>query len=308
MGSGPRIAVVVPCHDEESTVGVVIDGCRNHLPAAEIFVIDNASRDATAAVAREHGAIVIHEPRPGKGHAVRRAFADIEADLYVMVDGDATYEAAAAPIMVDMPLTQRLDYVSERREYADPRSQRRGHLFGNGMLSRAVSTIFRHPVGDMPSGYKALSRRFVKSFPVASTGFEIETELGVHAMQLQVPTAEQPSRYVDRPEDSTSKLRTLRDGRRILMTILRLAERERPLAVFGGAAVVFVVLSLTLGIPVVLEFRDTGLVERFPTAILATGLATLGMLLLAAGLILDAVQHARHETKRLAFLAMPGPS
>jgi len=206
-----------------------------------------------------------------------------------------------------MLLSRRLDYVNGRREYDDPVAQRRGHLLGNRLLSRSVAVIFRHPVGDLLSGYKALSRRFVKSFPVTSTGFEIETELGVHALQLQVPSDEHASRYSDRPHDSTSKLRTLRDGRRILLTILRLAERERPLAVFGGAAVVLLGLSLGLGIPVVAEFMETGLVERFPTAILASGLAILGVLALAAGLILDAIQHARHETKRLAYLAIPGP-
>lgn len=308
MSITPRLAVVVPCFDEESTVGAVVDDFRRNLPTARVFVIDNASRDATATVAREHGAVVIPEPRPGKGHAVRRAFGDIEADVYVMVDGDATYDASAAPAMVERLLSERLDYVNGRREYHDPSGQRRGHVLGNRLLSRSVATIFRHPVGDMLSGYKVLSRRFVKSFPVASTGFEIETELGVHALQLQVPSAEHPCRYVDRPEDSTSKLRTFRDGRRILLTILRLAERERPVAVFGATAVLLIVLALGLGIPVLLEFRETGLVDRFPTAILATGLSILGMLSLVAGLILDAVQHGRHETKRLAYLAVPGPS
>lgn len=308
MGDGPRVAVVVPCHDEERTVGTVILGFSEHLPGADVYVIDNASNDRTARVALEHGAHVIDEPRPGKGNAVRRAFAEIEADVYVMVDGDATYDPSAAPSMVERLVSQRLDYVNGRREYDDPSGQRRGHVFGNRLLSRAVSVIFRDEVGDMLSGYKVLSRRFVKSFPVTSTGFEIETELGVHALQLQVPASESPSRYVDRPEDSVSKLRTLRDGRRILLTILRLAVRERPAAVFGGAALVLTSLALTLGIPVVIEFQETGLVERFPTAILATGLVILGVLSVATGLILDAVQHTRHEMKRLAYLAVPGPS
>jgi len=303
----PRVALIVPCFDEERTIAMVIEDFRVQLPEATIHVIDNASRDATARVAAEHGASVIHEPRPGKGHAIRRAFAEVEADVYVMVDGDATYDASAAPAMIAALVEQRLDYVNGRRQYDDPAGQRRGHLLGNRMLCRAVSVIFRQPVGDMLSGYKVLSRRFVKSFPVDSTGFEIETELGVHALQLQVPSIERPVRYFDRPEDSVSKLRTLRDGRRILLTIVRLAVRERPLAVLGSAAALFVGLSLGLGIPVVLEFRDTGLVERFPTAILATGLAILGLLAFTTGLILDAVQHARHEMKRLAYLAVPGP-
>ena len=308
MGTGPRVAIVVPCHDEERTVGSVVRAFKEDLPDASVYVIDNASTDATARVAAEHGAQVIVEPRAGKGNAVRRAFADIEADVYVMVDGDATYDSAAAPEMVDLLVTQRLDYVNGRRDYADPSGQRRGHVFGNRLLSRAVSALFRDEVGDMLSGYKVLSRRFVKSFPLTSTGFEIETELGVHALQLKVPASETMSRYVDRPEDSTSKLNTLRDGRRILLTILRLAVRERPLAVFGTAALVLTAGSLLLGVPVVLEFQETGLVERFPTAILATGLVILGVLSVATGLILDAVQHSRHEMKRLAYLAVPGPS
>lgn len=306
--NGLSIAVIVPCHDEETTVGTVVRDFALQLPEAEIFVIDNASNDATAQVAAENGAVVIHEPRPGKGNALRRAFADIEADVFVIVDGDATYEAAAAPGMIHALISERLDYVNGRRVYDDPDGQRPGHLFGNRVLSRSVSTIFRRPVGDMLSGYKVLSRRFVKSFPAISTGFEIETELGVHALQLQVPAAERPSRYVDRPADSSSKLRTLRDGRRILLTILRLAERERPFAVFGSASALFTLAALALGIPVIVEFGETGLVDRFPTAILATGLAILSVLSLATGLILAAVQHARHEMKRLAYLSIPGPA
>lgn len=301
------VAVVVPCHDEETTVGIVIRDFQRHVPEASIVVIDNASKDATARVAADHGALVIHEPRPGKGNAVRRAFADIEADVFIIVDGDATYEAAAAPSMIDALVAERLDYVNGRRVYEDPDGQRAGHLLGNRLLCWAVSTVFRRPVGDMLSGYKVLSRRFVKSFPAISTGFEIETELGVHALQLQVPATEMPSRYVDRPADSSSKLRTLRDGRRILLTILRLAERERPLAVFGTASTLFAIVALALGIPVIFEFSETGLVERFPTAILATGLAILSVLSLTTGLILAAVQHARHEMKRLAYLSIPGP-
>lgn len=307
MSKVDKIAVVVPCHNEEQTVGIVVEDFRRHLPNALIYVIDNASTDLTAEVAIERGAIVIREPRPGKGRAVRRAFAEIDAEVYVMVDGDATYDASAAPAMVSAVLEGRLDYVNGRREYHDATKQRRGHIFGNRLLSSAVAVIFQNSVGDMLSGYKALSRRFVKSFPVSSTGFEIETELGVHALQLQVPSAEHSSRYVDRPGDSESKLRTLRDGRRILLTILRLAQRERPFAVFGAAAVALVAASLLLGIGVVLEFQETGLVERFPTAILATGLAILGVLAVATGLILDAIQHARQEVKRLAYLSVPGP-
>jgi hypothetical protein len=300
----PTIAVVIPCHDEESTVGKVIEDLRAALAQAQVYVIDNGSTDRTAEVAAAHGAIVLTERQRGKGNAMRRAFADVDADVYLMVDGDDTYDAAAAPSMVAILLEEGLDYVNGGRRYRNPERQRRGHLLGNRMLSRALAALFGRQVDDILSGYKVLSRRFVKSFPVTSTGFEIETELAVHALQLRVPTVELPVDYRDRPEDSLSKLRTFRDGWRILGTIARLAERERPLAVFASAAALLAVASLSLGIPVVFEFRDTGLVERFPTAILAIGLATMALLALSAGLILDAVQHARHETKRLAYLAV----
>jgi glycosyltransferase involved in cell wall biosynthesis len=301
------IAVIIPCHDEEATVAKVIADFRSALPTAEIFVIDNHSSDATADVARSSGAVVVQEWQRGKGHAMRRAFADIDADIYVMVDGDDTYEASAAPEMVERLLRDGLDYVNGGRHYANPERQRRGHLLGNRMLSRSVAALFGRQVTDILSGYKILTRRFVKSFPVTSTGFEIETELAVHALQLRVPTAEFPVDYRDRPEDSHSKLRTFRDGWRILGTIARLAERERPLAVLAAFATLLALVSLGLGIPVVLEFRATGLVDRFPTAILAIGLMTMALLALAAGLILDAVQHSRHETKRLAYLAVAAP-
>jgi hypothetical protein len=303
----PNIAVIIPCHDEEATVAKVIADFRQALPAADIYVIDNHSADRTAQVAREAGATVVQEWQRGKGHAMRRAFADIDADIYVMVDGDDTYEASAAPEMVDLLLRDGLDYVNGGRSYTNPESQRRGHLLGNRMLSRSVAALFGRQVTDILSGYKVLTRRFVKSFPVTSTGFEIETELAVHALQLRVPTAEFPVEYRDRPEDSHSKLRTFRDGWRILGTIARLAERERPLAVLAVGGALLAALSLGLGIPVVLEFRATGLVERFPTAILAIGLMTMALLALAAGLILDAVQHARHEAKRVAYLAVAPP-
>jgi hypothetical protein len=299
-----HIAVIIPCHDEEGTVAKVIGDLREALPDATIHVIDNDSADATAIVAREHGANVIQERQRGKGHAMRRAFADIEADVYVMVDGDDTYEASAAPAMVDLLLRDGLDYVNGGRRYVNPVAQRRGHLLGNRMLSRAVTLLFGRQVTDILSGYKVLTRRFVKSFPVTSTGFEIETELAVHALQLRVPSAEFPVDYRDRPEDSHSKLRTFRDGWRILGTIGRLAERERPLAVFAAVGAVLALVSLTLGVPVVLEFRESGLVERFPTAILAIGVMTMALLSVVAGLILNAIQHARYETKRLAYLAV----
>jgi len=308
MGTGgvaPRVAVIVPCHDEEATIATVVADLRRELPDADVYVYDNASSDATAARARAAGAIVRSEPTKGKGVAVRRAFADVEADVYALIDGDDTYDAAALATMLERLLDEQLDYVNGVREYRAATAERRGHVLGNRMLSGGVSTLFGSNVADMLSGCKILSRRFVKSFPAVATGFEIETELAVHALRLRVPAVDEPVAYRTRPEDSVSKLRTFHDGWRILRTILRLAERERPLLVFGSVAALLTLLSLLLGVPVVIEFAETGLVDRFPTAILAAAIGTAAILSLTAGLILDAVQHGRHEAKRLAYLAIP---
>ena len=302
---GVDVAVIVPCRDEAAAVGRVVDEVRSALPTARVVVYDNASQDGTAEVAARHGAEVRGEPRPGKGNAVRRAFADIDADVYVLIDGDATYDAAALPALVRRLVEERLDHVNGARHRDDDVRERSGHLLGNRLLTGAVARLFGRRIGDMLSGCKVLSRRFVRSFPATSTGFEIETELTVHALQLDVPMAELPVGYRERPEGSASKLRTFRDGWRILGTIGRLLARERPLAMYGSTAVLLALVSLGLGIPVVLEYLATGLVPRFPTAILAAALATLAVLAGSTGLTLDAVRHARHEAKRLAYLAVP---
>ena len=297
--------MIVPCRDEAAAVGRVVDEVRAALPAARIVVYDNASRDATAEVAERHGAEVRREPRPGKGNAVRRAFADVDADAYVLIDGDATYDAAALPGMIRALVEERLDHVNGARRRDDDVRERSGHLLGNRLLTGAVARLFGRRIDDMLSGCKVLSRRFVRSFPATSTGFEIETELTVHALQLDVPMAELPVGYRERPEGSASKLRTFRDGWRILRTIGRLLVRERPLATYGSVAAVLTLSSFGTGTPVILEYLETGLVPRFPTAILAAALATLAVLAGSTGLVLDAVRHARHEAKRLAYLAVP---
>lgn len=302
-----RVAVIVPCLNEAVTVGAVVADVRAALPGATVYVYDNASQDDTAAVAAASGATVRHEPQRGKGNVVRRAFADVEADVYVLIDGDGTYDATVLPGMVELLLADRLDFVNGARQYVDEDRERGGHVLGNRLLSAAVQRLFGRRSRDVLSGCKVLSRRFVKSFPSVAAGFEIETELTVHALGLGVPTAELPVRYRERPANSFSKLRTFRDGWRILMTIARLARRERPVAVFGATAVMLAAGSVWLGVPVVVEFVRTGLVPRFPTAILAAAIGALAVLAVVAGLVLDAVQHARHEVKRLAYLAVPAP-
>ena len=297
------VVVIIPCRDEATTVGRVVDEVRAHLPTARIVVYDNASGDATADVAAAHGAEVRIEPRPGKGNVVRRAFSDLDADVYALIDGDATYDAAALPDLVALLTDRRLDHVVGARVRPTGMRDRVGHRSGNRLLAGTVARLFGRGVGDMLSGCRVLSRRFVRSFPATSTGFEIETELTVHALQLDVPSAETDVAYRERPEGSTSKLRTFGDGWRILGTIGRLLVRERPLAAYGSLALGLALTSLALGVPVVVEFLGTGLVPRFPTAILAAALATLAVLSASTGLVLDAIRHARHEAKRLAYLA-----
>ena len=303
----PRVVVIVPCRDEATTIGQVIDDLHAADPTFRVVVYDNASSDDTVAVASRHGAEVRSERTPGKGNVVRRAFADLDADVYVLIDGDATYDAAAVPGLVRLLVEEHLDHVNGARGREDGVRDRPGHLLGNRLLTGTVARLFGRRIDDMLSGCKVLSRRFVKSFPATSTGFEIETELTVHALQLGVPLAERPVAYRERPDGSVSKLHTFRDGRRILGTILRLLVRERPFAAYGGMAALLAAASAGLGVPVVVEFAATGLVLRFPTAILATGLGILALLMLTTGLVLDAVRHARHEAKRLAYLAVPPP-
>ena len=303
---GQRIAVVVPCYNEEVAIPHVIAAFRRALPEAEIYVFDNNSRDQTAAVARAAGAQVRRELRQGKGNVVRRAFADIEADVYLLVDGDDTYDASAAPAMVDLLIDQHLDMVNGARVTDIAAAYRPGHRLGNRVLTGLVRAVFGNESSDMLSGYRVFSRRFVKSFPSLASGFETETEFTVHALDLKMPVGEVPTRYKDRPEGSVSKLRTYSDGLRILRTIVVLVKEERPLQFFSRVAAALAVLGLVLGIPVVVEFMRSGLVPRLPSALLATALELLASLAVASGLILDSVARGRKEVKRLAYLAIPG--
>jgi glycosyltransferase involved in cell wall biosynthesis len=301
----PEIAVLIPCFNEQETIGAVVSAFRSHVPQAMIFVYDNASTDLTIERARNAGAIVRSEPLRGKGCVVRRMFADIEADIYVLVDGDGTYDAASAPELIATLVRESLDLVSAVRVDSSEKAYRTGHRFGNWLLTRLVAQLFGKRFADMLSGYRVMSRRFVKSFPALSTGFEIETELTVHALQMRIPIAELPTPYSERPAGSSSKLRTIRDGIRIMRMIAYLLKEERPLAFFGAASALLAVVALALGVPVVVEFVRTGLVPRLPTAVLATGLIILASLSLVCGLVLHTVTRGRIEMKRLNYLSIP---
>lgn len=303
----PRIAVLIPCYNEEVAVPRVIAAFRAALPEAEIFVYDNNSQDRTAEVARAAGATVRREPLQGKGHVVRRMFADIEADVYVLVDGDDTYDATAAPEMVRLLLDERLDMVTGVRITDSQAAYRPGHRFGNRLLTGMVRLVFGDRIHDMLSGYRVFSRRFVKSFPALAEGFETETEFTVHALELKMPVGEVRTRYKERPPGSASKLNTIRDGIRILWTILGLVRRERPMPFFGILSALLFLAAAALFLPVLLTYLETGLVPRFPTFIAAATLAMLSFLSLACGLILDTVTRGRREAKRIAYLAIPGP-
>ena len=303
-----RAAVLIPCYNEARTISEVIAAFRSALPTAKIFVYDNNSRDDTAAIAAAAGATVRREVRQGKGNVVRRMFADIEADVFILVDGDGTYEAAAAPALIERLFKENLDFVNAARTPTDEGSYPTGHRFGNWMLSRLVQWIFGRQFSDMLSGYKALSRRFVKSFPAMSTGFETETELAVHALELRMPCAEVQAAYRRRPAGSESKLRTYRDGIKILMLILRLVKDERPFQFFGLTSLLLFVIAGILIAPVLVTFAKTGLVPRFPTAILALGLVIIGTLSFFVGLILDMTTRTRQELKRLLYLSLSGPN
>jgi glycosyltransferase involved in cell wall biosynthesis len=305
--SAPRVAVLIPCRNEEVAIPGVVAAFRAALPAAAIYVYDNNSTDNTVQVARDAGALIGIEPQQGKGHVVRRMFADVEADIYVLVDGDDTYDAAAAPAMVSLLLDQRLDMVTAVRITDAAAAYRPGHRAGNSLLTGLVRHLFGARIHDMLSGYRAFSRRFVKSFPALSAGFETETELTVHALQLALPVGEIHAPYRERPAGSASKLRTFSDGLRILRLILMLVKDERPLPFFSLCGAGFFVIGLALGISVVLEFWRTGLVPRLPTAIVAAALVALSFLSFACGLILDSVGRGRREMKRLAYLALPAP-
>ena len=298
-----RIAVLVPCFNEEAAVATVIADFRKVLPSARIFVYDNNSSDRTVAVARDAGAEVRREHRQGKGHVVRRMFADIDADIYVLVDGDATYDAASAPRMIDALVSDRLDMVVGFRVDQVEAAYRRGHRAGNWMLTGFLSSVFGQAFKDILSGYRVLSRRFVKSFPVLSDGFEIETELSVHALELALPVSEIETPYYARPAGSFSKLNTWRDGFRILGTILKLYRSEKPLRCFGAIGIFLILVSIGLAIPILVTYFEQGLVPRLPTAVLSMGLMILAMLSISSGLVLDTVTRGRREMKLLAYLS-----
>jgi glycosyltransferase involved in cell wall biosynthesis len=303
--NGVRIAVLIPCYNEALTITQVVADFRSALPSALIYVYDNNSSDETMARAREAGAIVRSERRQGKGYVVCRMFADIEADAYVLVDGDGTYDASASTAMVSLLLDERLDMVNGTRIDTVKESYRRGHRLGNRLLTGLVRLIFGSGVADMLSGYRVFSRRFIKSFPAMSTGFEIETQFTIHALELDMPVGEISAPYRERPEGSASKLRTYRDGFRILRTIMLLVEDERPLQFFVAIAIVILLVGLALGLPVVSEFMRTHRVPRLPTAVLASALVGLASLSAVCGLVMGAVQRGRMEAKRLAYLAVP---
>jgi glycosyltransferase involved in cell wall biosynthesis len=303
--ASPRIAVLVPCYNEEAAVAAVVKGFRQALPAAQIYVYDNNSRDRTADVAREAGAEVRVERRQGKGHVVRRMFADIDADVYVLVDGDATYDAPSAPRMIDRLLAEHLDMVVGLRVDQEQAAYRRGHRTGNWMLTSFLSSVFGQAFKDILSGYRVFSRRFVKSFPVLSDGFEIETELTVHALELAMPVAEVETPYYARPEGSFSKLNTWGDGFRILNTILKLYRSEKPLRFFSAIGAFLALVSIGLAIPILVVYLETGLVPRLPTAVLSTGLMIVAVLSVSSGLVLDTVTRGRREMKLLAYLSQP---
>ncbi len=307
QADAPKIAVLIPCHNEESTVGKVVADFRAALPDAEIVVCDNASTDATATRAAAAGARVVSQPLRGKGNAVWRLFADVDADLYVLVDGDDTYEAADAPALVARCLSGRFDMVNGARVPVDPGTSRFGHDLGNVALTRMVVAAFGHQFDDMLSGYRVFTRRFVKSFPALSQGFEIETELTVHALELRMPVSEVRTPYRLRPAGSLSKLRTYSDGLRILRTIFVLLKEERPFQFFGVLAVCFALLSVGLALPVLVEFAETGLVPRLPTAVLASALMIVAVLNFVCGLILDTVTRGRRELKLLRYLEAGAP-
>jgi len=302
-----KIAVLVPCYNEEVAIAKVVKDFRLALPTATIFVFDNNSTDNTAAAARAAGAEVFLERRQGKGFVVRRMFVDVEADIYVLVDGDATYDAPSARLMIKRLLSDRLDMVVANRVDLEKAAYRAGHRTGNWLLTSFVASVFGPAFNDMLSGYRVFSRRFVKSFPVLSGGFEIETEMTIHALELGLAAAEIDTPYYARPEGSASKLNTWRDGIRILRTIVTLYRAERPLVFFTSIGLALTIASVAFAIPIFITFLETGLVPRLPTAILSMGLMVLAFLSVAVGLVLDTVTRGRREMKLLAYLAHRAP-
>lgn len=292
----------MPCLNEAGAIAGVIASFRAALPAATLYVYDNASTDDTSVVAAAAGAIVRREPLRGKGNVVRRMFADVDADIYVLVDGDGTYDAASAPAMIELLEQQQLDMVCGKRVSADALAYRQGHRLGNRVLTSLVATLFGGSITDILSGYRVMSRRFVKSFPALSHGFETETELTVHALDLRVPIAELPTPYGARSSTTTSKLSTWRDGWRILRTIARLVKEERPFGFFASIGTFLALTSIMLAIPLFVEFLETGLVPRIPTAVLSTGLMLVAVMSFGCGLVLDTVTRGRRELKRMHYL------
>lgn len=307
MTVATKIAVLLPCYNEETAIAQTVAGFRTVLPDATIYVYDNNSRDRTVEVARAAGAIVRTERMQGKGNVVRRMFADVDADIYVMADGDATYDAASAPALIARVLDEQLDMVVGSRVSQETAAYRRGHQFGNKAMTGILAQLFGRSFTDIFSGYRVFSRRFVKSFPVLSSGFEIETEISVHALELKMPVGEIETPYYARLEGSESKLSTYRDGFRIARTIFTLYRIERPLLFFGVVGVLFGLVGVALAVPLILTYLHTHLVPRFPTAILITGLMIMAALNGFAGLILDTVVRGRREVRRLAYLSHRAP-
>jgi glycosyltransferase involved in cell wall biosynthesis len=301
------VAVLLPCFNEEVAIAQTVAGFRAALPGAIVYVYDNNSVDRTVEIAAAAGAVVRTERQQGKGHVVRRMFADIDADVYVMADGDLTYDPAAAPAMIELALAEQLDMVVGTRQHAQKDAYRGGHVLGNQLFTGLLSGLFGRSFTDIFSGYRVFSRRFVKSFPVLSSGFEIETEMSVHALELRMPVGEVTTVYGARPQGSASKLSTFRDGWRILSTIATLYRIERPVLFFGSIGALLLAAALLLSIPLVTTYLATGLVPRFPTAILVTGMVIIAVLCAFAGLILDTVTRGRREVRRIAYLAQPAP-
>ena len=305
--ASPKIAVLLPCYNEEAAIGATIAGFRAALPGAIIYVYDNNSLDRTREVAAHAGAVVRTERQQGKGHVVRRMFADIDADVYVMADGDLTYDPTAAPAMVNLLLAEQLDMVVGTRRHEEKEAYRGGHVLGNKLFTGLLSRLFGRSFSDIFSGYRVFSRRFVKSFPVLSSGFEIETEISVHALELRMPVGEIETAYAARPEGSQSKLSTYSDGWKILKTILTLYRIERPVLFYGMIGALLVALAIILAVPLVATYLHTGLVPRQPTAILITGMVIVAVLCFFAGLILDTVTRGRREVRRLYYLSLEAP-
>jgi len=303
----PRIAVLLPCYNEEAAIAATVAGFRSALPNSAVYVYDNNSRDRTREVAAKVGAIVRTESQQGKGHVVRRMFADIDADVYVMADGDLTYDPKAAPAMVDQLIAKQLDMVVGTRRHEEKDAYRGGHVLGNRIFTGLLSGLFGRSFSDIFSGYRVFSRRFVKSFPVLSSGFEIETEMSVHALELRMPVGEVETAYAARPEGSESKLSTYSDGWRILKTIVTLYRIERPVLFYGSIGALLLALAVVLAVPLVITYINTGLVPRFPTAILVTGIVVIAVLCFFAGLILDTVTRGRREMRRLYYLSLAAP-